>query len=111
MNICIYGAGAIGTIFAVRLAQCGANISVIARNDSFQAIAEKGVGLDQPDTPRIFAEVAVATSLADLPEQDMIIIAVKQPAIAGNSQINRAAHIGQHTDCACYEWRSMVVSG
>ena len=44
MNICIYGAGAIGAIFAVRLAQCGANISVIARNDSFQAIAEKGSG-------------------------------------------------------------------
>ncbi len=82
MNICIYGAGAIGTIFAVRLAQCGANISVIARNHSYQAIAENGAGLETPDSPRIYANVTVATSLAELPEQDMIIIAVKQPAIA-----------------------------
>jgi len=96
MNICIYGAGAIGTIFAVRLAQCGANISVIARNDSFQAIAEKGVGLAQPDSPPIYADVTVATSLADLPEQDMIIIAVKQPAIAEIAGLI-APHISANT--------------
>lgn len=82
MNICVYGAGAIGAIFAARLAQLGKTVSVVARGDTYDAITAHGIGLELAGETAIFAPVKAARLLAELPPQDIIIIAVKQPSIA-----------------------------
>ena len=45
MRICIYGAGAIGGLLAVRLAQAGEDVSVIARGAHLAAIRRHGLRL------------------------------------------------------------------
>ena len=45
MKICIFGAGAIGGYLAARLLAAGANVTVIARGATLQAIAAAGLCL------------------------------------------------------------------
>ena len=46
MDICIFGAGAIGGFMAAQLARAGASVRVIARGPQLAAIREKGLTLD-----------------------------------------------------------------
>ena len=43
MNVCVYGAGAVGGSIAARLFASGENVSVIARGAQLQAIRERGL--------------------------------------------------------------------
>jgi 2-polyprenyl-6-methoxyphenol hydroxylase-like FAD-dependent oxidoreductase len=45
MKICIFGAGAIGGYLAVRLANAGQDVSVVARGPHLKAMKEKGLRL------------------------------------------------------------------
>lgn len=89
-RICIYGAGAIGSHFAVRLTQCpGVSLSVIARGDHLAAIQRNGLTLET-DTARVQATLSQAVDCAkDLPPQDIVIVGLKATDIADHAQ-----HIG-----------------
>ncbi|WP_027855424.1 2-dehydropantoate 2-reductase [Marinobacterium litorale] len=80
MKVCIYGAGAIGGLLGARLAAAGHSVSVVARGESMEAIQRQGLGLVVADEAR-FYPVAVAADPVQLGEQDLVVIAVKQPSL------------------------------
>ncbi|HPE61292.1 MAG: 2-dehydropantoate 2-reductase [Thiothrix sp.] len=80
MKICIYGAGAVGILLGARLARQGAEVSVVARGETLAAIQQKGLGL-QTAAGIEYYPVTVSADPATLGVQDLIIIAVKQPAL------------------------------
>jgi 2-dehydropantoate 2-reductase len=81
MRVCIIGAGAIGGFIGVRLRRAGADVSVIARGVTAEAIRARGWRL-QTDAGILTATVRVATDAAELAPQDLVIIAVKGPSLA-----------------------------
>ncbi len=85
MRICIVGAGSIGGMLAVRLAQSGAQVSTLARGANLAAIREKGLTLIEEDGTNRTAQIAASAQLADLGQQDAIILAVKAHQLADAS--------------------------
>ncbi|HET8749355.1 MAG TPA: 2-dehydropantoate 2-reductase [Sphingomicrobium sp.] len=80
MNICIVGAGAIGGWIAARLALAGNDVSLVARGETLQAIDTEGLRLTDAGETRCVA-VRVSADPAELGEQDMLVVAVKAPAL------------------------------
>jgi 2-dehydropantoate 2-reductase len=81
MKITVFGAGAIGSHVAARLAQGGrAEVSVIARGPQLEAIQKRGITVEAPDgsfNVRPHAEQDAAA----LGPQDAVIVTVKAPAV------------------------------
>jgi 2-dehydropantoate 2-reductase len=84
MKVCIYGAGAIGGWIGVHLAQTGHEVSVVARGATLEALQKNGLQCVQTQAAeaRIKAKVQVSAQPADLGPQDLVIVAVKAPAMA-----------------------------
>lgn len=81
MKACIYGAGAIGGWLGVRLAQAGCDVSVVARGATLSALQAHGLRLASGgDT--VAVPVKASAAPADLGVQDLVVIAVKAPAMA-----------------------------
>jgi 2-dehydropantoate 2-reductase len=82
MRIAIVGAGAIGVWFATRLARAGFEVGVLARGETLKSIKQHGLRLIAGD--KIFsASVAASDDAAELGTQDLVIVALKGPALAG----------------------------
>lgn len=80
MNICIYGAGAIGGWIGVNLARAGHAVSFVARGATLKQLQLHGMLLlDGGLTHR--AQVEVSDNPADLGQQDLVILAVKATAM------------------------------
>jgi 2-dehydropantoate 2-reductase len=84
MKVCIYGAGAIGGWIGVHLAQTGHEVSVVARGVTLEALQKNGLQCvqSQAANARIKADVRVSANPAELGPQDLVIVAVKAPAMA-----------------------------
>ena len=84
MKVCIYGAGAIGGWIGVHLAQTGHKVSVVARGATLNALQKNGLQCVQTQAPdtHLKAAVKVSAQPADLGPQDVVIVAVKAPAMA-----------------------------
>ncbi|MFT4196158.1 2-dehydropantoate 2-reductase [Ottowia sp.] len=80
-NICIYGAGAIGGWIGAGLAAAGHPVNVVARGDTLAALRTHGLRLRAGDEERAFPITATAQP-AELGVQDLIVVAVKAPALA-----------------------------
>jgi 2-dehydropantoate 2-reductase len=95
VRICIYGAGASGGHFAVRLALAGHDVSVIARGTHLAAIRERGLHL-RTGEEMLSAKVAAGSSPAEIGAQELVIVATKATALPGiAAQI--APLVGQDT--------------
>jgi 2-dehydropantoate 2-reductase len=81
MKVCIYGAGAIGGWLGVHLARQGCALSAVARGATLEALQQVGLGLRQGDEEMVVSLKARADA-AELGEQDLVIVAVKAPAMA-----------------------------
>ena len=81
MKICIYGAGAGGGHFAVRLAAAGHDVCVIARGAHLAAIQERGLRLHL-GSQVLDAKVFATEDPAQLGAQDLVIVSVKATALA-----------------------------
>jgi 2-dehydropantoate 2-reductase len=81
MKICIYGAGAIGGWIGARLAQAGCEVSVVARRATLEAIRAHGLRLQEGEQVRS-SPVRASASPAELGPQDLVVVAVKAPAMA-----------------------------
>ncbi|MCG2595630.1 2-dehydropantoate 2-reductase [Ramlibacter sp. XY19] len=81
MKACIYGAGAIGGWIGVRLAQAGCEVSVVARGATLDALRTHGLRL-HTNGETLAAPVKASASPADFGVQDLVIVAVKAPAMA-----------------------------
>src|SRR5215467_5515742 len=82
MKVCIVGAGAIGGILGTRLTAAGrAEVCALARGATLAALREHGWRLRQGEM-LIQKQARAADSADDLGVQDLVIIAVKGPALA-----------------------------
>jgi 2-dehydropantoate 2-reductase len=80
MKVAVVGAGAIGGWIAARLALAGLDVSVFARGETLQAIDGEGLRLTDNGETRCVA-VATSDDPAVLGEHDIVIVAVKAPAL------------------------------
>lgn len=85
MKICLYGAGAVGGLIGARIAASGRTLSVVARGATLHALQRDGLGLETHDS-RYFCPVHAVADPAELGPQDLVIIAVKQPALSSVAQ-------------------------
>jgi 2-dehydropantoate 2-reductase len=81
MNICIFGAGAIGISLGARLASRGHRLSAVARGATLARLRDQGVRLIDANGEHCYP-VQAASDPAQLGAQDLVIIAVKGPALA-----------------------------
>ncbi|MCX7381357.1 MAG: 2-dehydropantoate 2-reductase [Alphaproteobacteria bacterium] len=80
MRVCVYGAGAIGGHLAVRLAQNGHDVSVIARGATLAGIRAHGITITTPKETLHAAPIATDDPAA-LGVQDAVIVTAKSPAL------------------------------
>ena len=80
MKVCIYGAGAIGGFLGARLGAQGHAVSAVARGGTLAALAADGLRLQLADR-EVRAPVVAAEDPARLGPQDLVVIAVKTPAL------------------------------
>ena len=81
MKVGIVGAGAIGGWMAVKLAQCGCELNVLARGATLAALRERGLRLQEGGATTT-VPVRASDDPAQLGAQDLVIAAVKAPAMA-----------------------------
>jgi 2-dehydropantoate 2-reductase len=82
-TVCIVGAGAIGGLVGTRLAAAGhARVSALARGATLEALRRHGWRLETEDGPVGGPLHAAAADAAALGPQDLVVIAVKGPALA-----------------------------
>ncbi len=94
-KVAIVGAGAIGGWMGVHLARAGAQVSVLARGDTLQALQKNGLQMHQGGELHTVPVVASQDAVA-LGVQDLVVISVKAPALASvAAQVGPL--IGPHT--------------
>lgn len=80
MKVTVYGVGAIGGLIAGRLATAGCEVNVVARGKTLTNLRKDGLRLETPQ-----GIVSVPVNAEQSPEtfgaQDVVIIAVKAPAL------------------------------
>lgn len=85
MRICIYGAGSIGGWIGAALAQAGELVNVVARGATLAALQRDGLQLVRgqgAEQVRIAVPVNAVADPAALGPQDLVVVAVKAPALA-----------------------------
>ncbi len=80
MKTCIFGAGAIGGWLGTRLAQAGVEVSLVARGAALEALQTHGLRL-QDASGTTSVTVRSSADPAELGVQQLVIIAVKAPAL------------------------------
>ena len=86
MKVCIIGAGAIGGFIGTRLAAAGrAEVSAVARGATLAALRAQGWRLKSGGAP-VQAKVRATDRPSELGPQDLIVIAVKGPALTAVAQ-------------------------
>ena len=82
MKICIFGAGAIGGYMGVKLAQAGADVSLVARGPHLAAMQDKGLTLIEEDGgPGDRRRSPPVDNPADLGPQDYVIVTLKAHSV------------------------------
>ena len=81
MKVCIYGAGAIGGWLGVKLVRAGCEVSVVARGATLEALQTHGLRL-RDGSEILSSPVRASANPAELGPQDLIVVAVKAPAMA-----------------------------
>jgi 2-dehydropantoate 2-reductase len=79
--VCVVGAGAIGGWVAAELALAGSDVSLVARDETLRLIDSEGLRLTQNGTTHCVA-VAATDDPRTLGVHDLVVIAVKAPALA-----------------------------
>ena len=82
MKVCIYGAGAIGGFIGARMAMAGHEVSAVARGATLQALREHGWRLQTAEALHT-APARVSQQPGELGVQDLVVVAVKAPALPG----------------------------
>ena len=84
MRVCVFGAGAVGGNIAVMLARAGADVSVLVRGATLQAVRARGLELHTPDGV-VRANVRASDDPRELGEQDAVLVTVKQTALTASA--------------------------
>lgn len=83
MKICVFGAGAIGGYIGVKLAQAGADVSLVARGPHLAAMKSNGLTLIEEDGAPQTVQVNASDNPADLGPQDYVIVTLKAHSVPG----------------------------
>jgi 2-dehydropantoate 2-reductase len=81
MRICIFGAGAVGSHLAVRLARAGHDVSCVMRGAHLEAVRASGLRL-RVGNEEIAARVKASDDPASLGAQDIVISTLKATGVA-----------------------------
>jgi 2-dehydropantoate 2-reductase len=81
MKICIFGAGAVGSHFAVRLALAGHDVACVMRGPHLEATNAKGLTLHSGDA-EFTAKVKASDDPAALGPQDLVISTLKATGLS-----------------------------
>ena len=96
MKVCIYGVGAIGGFIGTRLALAGdCQVSAVARGATLAALQQHGLRLRQGGQ-LLAAPVQASADPAALGVQDLVVVAVKAPAL-GDVARHIAPLLGPHS--------------
>ncbi len=77
MKICVVGAGAIGGLLAIKLAQSGNDVTVIARGPNLKAIQEHGFKLIAENGSESITQLRALGSMSEAGPQDLVILGMK----------------------------------
>ncbi|MEM1431236.1 MAG: 2-dehydropantoate 2-reductase [Pseudomonadota bacterium] len=80
MKICIFGAGAIGGYMGAKLAQAGADVSLVARGPHLAAMKANGLRLIE-EAGETTVPVTASDNAADLGPQDYVIVTLKAHSV------------------------------
>ncbi|WP_292292891.1 2-dehydropantoate 2-reductase [Marivita sp.] len=81
MKICVFGAGAIGGYMGVKLAQAGADVSLVARGPHLAAMQSGGLKLIEEGGQETVVSVTASDDPASLGEQDYVIVTLKAHSV------------------------------
>lgn len=84
-RICIVGAGAVGGYLGAKLALAGESINVLARGATLEALHTEGLRLTEDGTTHA-VPVQASNDATALGVQDVVIVAVKAPAMESVAQ-------------------------
>ena len=95
MDILVYGAGVIGSVYAARLQEAGHNVSLLARGQRAVSLRTHGIQLEDAFTGRkTTTQVAVVEQLAPTDRYDVVLVTVRLdqlssvlPILAANRQV------------------------
>ena len=95
MDILVYGAGVIGSVYAARLQRAGYNVSLLARGQRAVSLRTYGIQLENVSTgKKTTTQVAVVEQLAPTDRYDVVIVTVRLdqlhsilPVLAANHEI------------------------
>jgi 2-dehydropantoate 2-reductase len=82
MRICIFGAGAVGSHLAVRLARAGHDVACVMRGPHLEAVRSHGLKLRVGDA-ELSAKVRASGDPAQLGPQDVVISTLKATGLQG----------------------------
>ena len=82
MRICVVGAGAMGGLLGVRMAEQGHQVSLIARGPHLAAIVERGLSLRQNGVETCARSVTATGNMGECGLQDVVLLALKAHQIA-----------------------------
>jgi 2-dehydropantoate 2-reductase len=97
LKVCVVGAGAIGGFLGTRLAASGAaNVAALARGTTLAALRDHGWRLEESGAVTTAPVTLASDDPRDLGPQDLLIIAVKAPALPALAPTLKPL-IGSHT--------------
>src|SRR5581483_896041 len=95
MDILIYGAGVVGSVYAARLQEAGHNVSLLARGQRAVSLRTQGIQLEDALTGRrTTTQVSIVEQLTPTDSYDVILVTVRLdqlhsvlPILAANHQV------------------------
>jgi 2-dehydropantoate 2-reductase len=81
MKICIFGAGAIGGYMGVKLAQAGADVSLVARGPHLAVMQANGLTLIEEGGELTTLPVMASDDPAEIGQQDYVIVTLKAHSV------------------------------
>src|SRR5881394_1338720 len=81
MRICIFGAGAVGSHLALRLARAGNEVSCVMRGPHLAAVKQNGLTL-RVGSDEFRADVRASDNPVDLGPQEIVISTLKATGVA-----------------------------
>ena len=83
MNIPVYGAGVIGSVYAARLQEVGYHVTLLARDQHAVSLRTQGILLEDASTgQRTTTRVSVIDHLAPMDGYDVVLVTVRMDQLA-----------------------------
>ena len=83
MNILVYGAGVIGSVYAARLQRAGYNVTLLARSQRAASLRTQGILLENASTgQRTTTHISVIDHLAPKDTYDVVLVTVRMDQLA-----------------------------